>query len=590
MPKGGCARHQWKYWSRRGPQLDVGSFQLRSTRKKLARACELSRLLREGRENNPAAVQGLAAKLRIAEPSLRTVEALIRRLSAEVQTQAKREKGAAITRWRRRLLSEPKALGRWLQSKAASAPHSLKSAAGQVSSSALAGAGYIRDYWIDFWSEQERTKPDDDEVFQRLRAGIPAPKHNREVDLTAPSPELLLKVARTMRGAAGPDGWSGPELSHLPLEALSTFRRLAMRWESSGRVPDALHEARMVSLAKEGKAIDGVLDVQHTRPITILNAHWRLWASSWLQTEGFRKCIPDNVRARRGFAIIGTAAGILEDFTEEGYALSLDWSKCFDCLAPAVTARLMNEWNLPSGLASVCADGWSHQVRWVSWSGCTHDQPLRTATSVPQGDPFGPLAAMLWATCGLTEVESRAPAHLPAKTTLYVDDRSITASDPLALVARKRNWFAWSSAVGLRENESKVAVVATTAARRRRAEDSGLAEWIKDSVRVLGAYTASRARQLTEDEAKGLTRGFARLGSWLPLGCPFRPFTEQSPATPCLPLPTVGWRGPPRFSKLGVCFLRFVEGIGFVRLRTDSFEPASWAGTATWRCWPLSIF
>ncbi|CAE7900186.1 unnamed protein product, partial [Symbiodinium microadriaticum] len=360
-----------------------------------------------------ACYQGLAAKLRIDEPSIRTVEALIR----------------------------------WLQSKAASAPHSLKNAAGLVSSSALAGAGFVRDYWINFWSEQ---------------------------------------VARTMRGAAGPDGWSGPELSHLPLEALSTFRHLAMRWESSGRVPAALREARMVSLANEGKAVDGVLDLQHTRPITILKAHWRLWASAWLQTDGFRKWIdkhiPDNIR--------------------EGYALSLDWSKCFDCLAPAVTARLMTEWNLPSGLASVCADVWSHQVCWVSWSGCTHGQPLRTATSVPQGDPFGPLAAMLWATCGLTEVESRAPAHLPAKTTIFVDDRSITASDPLALVARKSNWFAWSSAVGLRENESKVAVVATTAARRRRAEDSGLAEWIKDSMRVLGAYTASRARQLTEDEVR----------------------------------------------------------------------------------------
>ena len=130
-----------------------------------------------------------------------------------------------------------------------------------------------------------------------------------------------------MRGAAGPDGWSGPELSHLPLEALSTFRHLAMRWESSGRVPAALREARMVSLANEGKAVDGVLDLQHTRPITILKAHWRLWASAWLQTDGFRKWIdkhiPDNIRARRGFSIIGTAAGILEDFMRK--AMRFPW-------------------------------------------------------------------------------------------------------------------------------------------------------------------------------------------------------------------------------------------------------------------------
>ena len=77
-PKGGGAQHQWQYWSRRGPQLDVGSFQLRSTRKKLARACELSRLLRAGREDNFDVIQGLTAKLQLAEPSLRTVTALIR--------------------------------------------------------------------------------------------------------------------------------------------------------------------------------------------------------------------------------------------------------------------------------------------------------------------------------------------------------------------------------------------------------------------------------------------------------------------------------------------------------------------------------
>ena len=158
----------------------------------------------------------------------------------------------------------------------------------------------------------------------------------------------------------------------------------------------------------------------------------------------------------------------------------------------------------------------------------------------PKGDPFGPLAAMLWATCGLSEVESRVPADLPANTTLYVADRSITASDPLALVARKRNWFAWSHAVGLRENEGKVAVVTTTAARRRRAEDSGLAEWIKDSMRVLGAYTASPARQLTQDEAKRVDKGLRTLRLLAAVGLPFQAFHS---AVACYAMPAVayGW-------------------------------------------------
>ena len=116
--------------------------------------------------------------------------------------------------------------------------------------------------------------------------------------------------------------------------------------------------------------------------------------------------------------------------------LSHDCSKGFDCLAPGVTARLMSSWSLPPSLAAVCAGIWGHQERRVSCGGCTHAEPLFTATSVPQRDPVGPFAAMLWAACGLTEVEGHVPPHLPAKTTIYVDDRSITRKDPLAWVVR----------------------------------------------------------------------------------------------------------------------------------------------------------
>ena len=168
-------------WGNTGPQLDLSSFQLRSKRKTLARACELGRLLRERRPGTENAIRNLAGKLQLAEPSCRLTEALIRKLSGEVQQQAKAEKQRALTRWRQRLISEPKALGRWLQSKAGCAPHSLKAQDGQLSFSALEGAAFIRNYWRQFWQEQERDRPADDEVLRTLQAGIPAPQHEREV-------------------------------------------------------------------------------------------------------------------------------------------------------------------------------------------------------------------------------------------------------------------------------------------------------------------------------------------------------------------------------------------------------------------------
>ena len=215
--------------------------------------------------------------------------------------------------------------------------------------------------------------------------------------------------------------------------------------------------------------------------------------------------------------------------------ISLHWSKCFDGLPPGVAAQLMQSWNLPSRLAAVFADiwAWTHQKRWVSWAGCTHPDPLNTATSVPQGDPFGLFAAMLWGTCGLTKVESRMPAHMSVKTTLYADDRSITSKDQLALVARKRSWFAWSQSVGLKENESTVAVVAT--------------RWrVANVLRILVLQSSSR----TPCECWGLTRlrvhfssrrmkprgstnAFALFGSSHPVGFLFKLFIWPWLATSC---------------------------------------------------------
>eukprot|EP00969_Alexandrium_andersonii_P055345 2438428-Alexandrium_andersonii.AAC.1 len=39
---------------------------------------------------------------------------------------------------------------------------------------------------------------------------------------------------------------------------------------------------------------------------------------------------------------------------------------------------------------------WSSQVRWASLGGAVHPEPLHACRSLPQGDPWGPLASA-WA-------------------------------------------------------------------------------------------------------------------------------------------------------------------------------------------------
>ena len=83
-------------------------------------------------------------------------------------------------------------------------------------------------------------------------------------------------------------------------------------------------------------------------------------------------------------------------------------------------------------------------------------------------------------------------------------------------------------------------MVATTAARRRLAEECGLAEFIKTSERVLGAYTASRARQLTEGEQKRVDKGRRTIRLLASAGLPFQVFHR---AVACYAMPAVsyGW-------------------------------------------------
>ncbi|CAE7290791.1 unnamed protein product, partial [Symbiodinium sp. CCMP2592] len=123
--KGRPGQHLWLQWSSRGPELDTASFQLRKKRKALARACELSRLRRSGLPQEDPQVVKLLRRLPIQKADLGTLELFIRNTSSEVQKQTLEEKRAAISRWKRNLIEDPKALGKWLRSKEDPAPASL---------------------------------------------------------------------------------------------------------------------------------------------------------------------------------------------------------------------------------------------------------------------------------------------------------------------------------------------------------------------------------------------------------------------------------------------------------------------------------
>ena len=192
------------------------------------------------------------------------------------------------------------------------------------SEAAPQSAGFIRDYWRSFWAGLSKKGPN----LMRMVSCVRCVRAYRPLSTTKmsssppPSTEELLKVAGSMRGAAGPHGWTGPELAHLPVEAWAVFRPL----ESCGKVPAALHEAHAVSLAKNGNATHGVLEAKHTRPINYCSQR-SLGALGFglASTDGFCSGLTSTSRTtsarEKAFQSSAPLHGILENFSEEGYAV-----------------------------------------------------------------------------------------------------------------------------------------------------------------------------------------------------------------------------------------------------------------------------
>ena len=79
------------------------------------------------------------------------------------------------------------------------------------------------------------------------------------------SPVDLAERATTFKGkAAGPDGWSGDEISSLPLAAFEIFAEFRQTCETSGLIPKSWQIARQTHLPKGQKGLrtnDGARDV-----------------------------------------------------------------------------------------------------------------------------------------------------------------------------------------------------------------------------------------------------------------------------------------------------------------------------------------
>ena len=123
-------------------------------------------------------------------------------------------------------------------------------------------------------------------------------------------------------------------------------------------VPIQLQQARMVCLPKPGKVKNYAVPVDGTRPITVLNVWWRLWVSTLCQSKGLKAWLKTALHPSIGAVanqdIFENLISIFDHFHQQGFLLTLDYSKAFDtisiltCLSPFLISMV----GLPTLLAS----------------------------------------------------------------------------------------------------------------------------------------------------------------------------------------------------------------------------------------------
>ena len=497
-PKGRIPSWKCRFWARSGNDRQTGSMHITKLRRRLARTYELQRLQsrpQPRRAQGEAEAKTLCTRLGLPQdPWSAEVQAAVKDLVSEVSQELrgaeKAQKTQALQRWRYSILHEPAGLGRWLRRREQVAVTKV-SGLGRVARTPRECTALISDFWTQFWDGAQSQGPDEEAIYERLvQWALPDRAHTQ---WEPPSLPLLVAQARKATGAAGPDHWSGLELRHLPEGALATFRLLALQWEEQGICPEQLTHSRQVNLPKNAKVLNSHVDVGDVRPIAVMSCFWRLWGSAWMQTPSIKHWVSSNTPTElafgKGSSAPFSATECFEAFAADGFASSLDFTKCYDCMRPLGTVRLMRAGGFPEGLCRLCQAVWCHQKRWLEWGGHVAQLPIHSGHATAQGCPFGPLSLLLWMGSGLT-----ATAHMPGPERLsglirvYMDDRTCTARSAEHLVHRVRSWQSWSRSVGLLESATKTRLASRTAQGRRALRALWpQPEQVGDSLEVLGA-------------------------------------------------------------------------------------------------------
>lgn len=511
--KGLPAKHQWVSIPQPTGYATHEGEAARKQNRRLARLYEARRLAQHGKQPHPA----LLKKLWNLQPGVTLSQEQISQWASQdiAETISERNRQEDLTRkqrfqnWKQQLAT-PQGVAKWMRTKEEIPKGVHVHTNHQVAQDDSAAASHIAQFWHDFWEEHPNKQLDHQAAGQNLAHTIQQARGHQAVNWQPPTLQEFCQAAKAVKGAAGPDHWSSSEIRNLPTDCHMLMGRLFLRFLDTGCLPQQLKESRQVNLPKPGKIQNHQIDVAQTRPISVMSVFWRLFASAWINTaslQQFREAyIVDEVAGTRGGLGASDLAALLQnEYTNGGFLTSLDYTRCFDSLHPAITTTMWSTLGIPQQLCQLVHQAWGQHTRYVQWNQHTHDPPCQVSQGTPQGCPFAPFALNCWMAAGFHQVQSatRQQGLQPTCLQIYMDDRTFHSRSLSTALLQVDLWRTWSSEVGLQENQNKIQISGKTAAQQHLVVQHCPAAWIRNEVQFLGVTSTSTGRRRnaqTEDD------------------------------------------------------------------------------------------
>ena len=232
------------------------------------------------------------------------------------------------------------------------------------------------------------------------------------------SKEAIRRVARAMSGkAAGTDGWSGSDLSKLPLEAYQPLAQLWTAVWAGASVPQQWWHVRMCFIPRQ----IGIAQLAWRIGLKVIIGQITEWLLEWVPPE---LCGGIPQRDMRGFMeeLFDAVDEALRTGRPETQlaGCKIDFTKFFDTLSTEASTRILETLRAPPRLVELLRLASGEQVRWIDANGYSHHTPVTTKRGVIAGCPASMMQTAAVMACWVMQVRQTR-----AKAGAFVDDRSL---------------------------------------------------------------------------------------------------------------------------------------------------------------------